>query len=526
MPAAKVAKTGKQYASVVRGGSGINIRYEPSLNAEVLRTVPAGFPFQVLKRQGDWVLVDDYRGKKGWVFTSLLTEPGTVIVNVWKGNLRSGPSTKERIITKLNHGTVLSVVETRGEWLKVSDATGVSGWLSRDIVWPGDYEVPGVAETEEASAPVPAEAAQPVQAPEQAAAEEAAVPAAKVAKTGKQYASVVRGGSGINIRYEPSLNAEVLRTVPAGFPFQVLKRQGDWVLVDDYRGKKGWVFTSLLTEPGTVIVNVWKGNLRSGPSTKERIITKLNHGTVLSVVETRGEWLKVSDATGVSGWLSRDIVWPGDYEVPGVAETEEASAPVPAEAEPSAPSVEQPAKEEVAPPAAVEKQAPVAAPVPETEAETVKEEAAQPAQGKLPPPAITEQVQTLETSKPGAYASVAMMGSGANIHPEPSMSSEILRAFPPGYPVVILERRGDWVLVDDFRDRKGWVYSSLLTKPETVIIKVLKGYIRIGPNIRDKIIAKLDQGTVLSVVEIRGDWLKVSDTTGLNGWLHRDVVWP
>ena len=119
-----------------------------------------------------------------------------------------------------------------------------------------------------------------------------------------------------------------------------------------------------------------------------------------------------------------------------------------------------------------------------------------------------------------------MMGSGANIHPEPSMSSEILRAFPPGYPVVILERRGDWVLVDDFRDRKGWVYSSLLTKPETVIIKVLKGYIRIGPNIRDKIIAKLDQGTVLSVVEIRGDWLKVSDTTGLNGWLHRDVVWP
>jgi SH3-like domain-containing protein len=30
----------------------------------------------------------------------------------------------------------------------------------------------------------------------------------------------------------------------------------------------------------------------------------------------------------------------------------------------------------------------------------------------------------------------------------------------------------------------------------------------------------------MSVVGTKGDWLKVQDSEGLSGWLHRDVVWP
>jgi SH3-like domain-containing protein len=126
----------------------------------------------------------------------------------------------------------------------------------------------------------------------------------------------------------------------------------------------------------------------------------------------------------------------------------------------------------------------------------------------------------------GEYVSIAQIGIGANIHPEPSMSSEVLRAFPPGYPVVVLERRGKWLLIEDFRERKGWVYDSLLDSYSTAIIKVKKGNLRSGPDIAENIIAKLDYGTVLSVVKKRGDWLQVKDSDGFSGWLHRDVVWP
>jgi len=134
--------------------------------------------------------------------------------------------------------------------------------------------------------------------------------------------------------------------------------------------------------------------------------------------------------------------------------------------------------------------------------------------------------QPSETSKAGEYASVVWNASGANIRSEASLSSEVLRAVHPGYPLIVLEHRGDWVLVEDFKERKGWVFASLLREPQTIIIKVQKGNLRNGPGLTDGIIAKLNEGTVLSVVEKNGEWLQVSDSEGLRGWLHQDLVWP
>ena len=167
--------------------------------------------------------------------------------------------------------------------------------------------------------------------------------------------------------------------------------------------------------------------------------------------------------------------------------------------------------------------------VKEPQPEPVKQDAAEAAKPAVADKAAVSPAPPASPKKPaeaGEYASIAQIGIGANIHPEPSMSSEVLRAFPPGYPVVVLERRGKWLLIEDFRERKGWVYDSLLDRYRTVIIKVKKGNLRSGPDIAEDIIAKLDYGTVLSVTETRDDWLQVKDSEGFSGWLHRDVVWP
>ena len=130
------ATKAEEYASIEHLAKGANIRSAPSLSSEVLRTVPAGYPLAVLERQEDWVLVEDFRKRKGWVHSLLLNEIRTVIIKVWKGNLRSGPSVTDEIIVKLDYGTVMSVVETRGDWLKVSDFKKITGWLSRKVIWP------------------------------------------------------------------------------------------------------------------------------------------------------------------------------------------------------------------------------------------------------------------------------------------------------------------------------------------------------------------------------------------------------
>jgi SH3-like domain-containing protein len=126
----------------------------------------------------------------------------------------------------------------------------------------------------------------------------------------------------------------------------------------------------------------------------------------------------------------------------------------------------------------------------------------------------------------GNYVSVSQNGRGANIRSEPLLAGEVLRSVPPGYPLAVVERQGGWVLVEDFRERKGWVYSSLLSAPGTVVIKVGKGNLRSEPGINSEIVSKLDYGIVMLIEETRGEWVKVSNPEGLVGWLHNDVIWP
>jgi len=155
--------------------------------------------------------------------------------------------------------------------------------------------------------------------------------------------------------------------------------------------------------------------------------------------------------------------------------------------------------------------------------EDIKSETAAPV-GRQDSPTPKEIVpQNIKTENTAEYASIT---AGANIRSQASLTSDVLHTVPPGYPVIVLEKKPDWFRVEDYHGRKGWVYASLLTSPETVIIKVFKGNLRSGPSLKDSIMAKLDHGTIMTVLERKGDWLKVSDSKKLTGWLHRKVVWP
>ena len=128
------------------------------------------------------------------------------------------------------------------------------------------------------------------------------------------------------------------------------------------------------------------------------------------------------------------------------------------------------------------------------------EEAAPGAEVKTSGPA-GEHGETAPATKAGEYVSIGQVAAGANIRAAASLAAEVLLSVPAGYPLAVVERQEDWVMVRDFRGRKGWVYAPLLSEDETVIIKVWKGNLRRGPGVRDAIIAKLDYGTVLPVPE-------------------------
>jgi len=377
--------------------------------------------------------------------------------------------------------------------------------------------VPGAVATEPAIVPEPAASAE------------------NIVNSLAGYATVNQNG--VFVRSGPSTEYRIIRSVSRGFPLQVMGQQDDWSNVKDFVGQQGWIYTPLLGLNNSAIVNVSKANVRSGPGLGFAMVGQVDFGTVLQIGNIKDDWYMATTPGGMKGWLHRDLIWPTGHAIVSGQDAPVEEAAGPQVAEPATQAAEPVIREQAAEPVSPAQQVVSAvAGEPVVDAPGPKGEQAQ-ITGKAEGVDVTvitapaENIPGPETlpaaSGPAKeYAGVAQNGKGANIRSEPSLAAEVLRSVAPGFPMAVLERQGDWVLVEDFRARKGWVYASLLTDLQTVVIKVGKGNLRSGPGLTDEIIAKLDYGVVMFLDETRGDWLKVSNPEGLAGWLHRDVVWP
>lgn len=124
---------GGEYMSVVKDG--INLRSGPNTTAEVLFQLPAGYPLEVLGKEGQWLKVSDYEGDKGWVQESLVNKSPHVIVKVKDCKIRSGPGTNEAVVGNGAKDVIFTKVEQKGDWIKVSHPD-LNGWVHKDLVWP------------------------------------------------------------------------------------------------------------------------------------------------------------------------------------------------------------------------------------------------------------------------------------------------------------------------------------------------------------------------------------------------------
>ena len=99
-----------------------------------------GFPLRVLSRKGNWVKVKDFENDTGWVYKDYLASTPHMIVKVFKNkkkkiNIRSGPSTKYKIVGKAYYGVVFKTLEQKKGWAKIQHESGLTGWVKRDLLW-------------------------------------------------------------------------------------------------------------------------------------------------------------------------------------------------------------------------------------------------------------------------------------------------------------------------------------------------------------------------------------------------------
>lgn len=129
-----LAQPAKQMVSVK--GSVLNMRSGPSTKTEVLWELQRGYPLQVTQRKGRWLKVRDFEGDTGWVAGSLTGRTPYHIVKSSTANVRSGPSTKNRIVGKAEQGELLRTREKRSGWVRVERQDGKKGgWISGKLLW-------------------------------------------------------------------------------------------------------------------------------------------------------------------------------------------------------------------------------------------------------------------------------------------------------------------------------------------------------------------------------------------------------
>ncbi|RJX34661.1 MAG: peptide-binding protein [Desulfurivibrio sp.] len=122
------------------------------------------------------------------------------------------------------------------------------------------------------------------------------------------------------------------------------------------------------------------------------------------------------------------------------------------------------------------------------------------------------------------YASVSK--DGVNIRSGPDNNAEVYWEVFKDFPLKVLQRKNDWAKVEDFEGDTGWIYAPLLNNKKTVIIKVKKANIRVGPGENYEVAASALYGVVFNPGKTDGDWVQVSHADGTTGWINKSLIWP
>jgi SH3-like domain-containing protein len=130
---ASTAVHAQQMVSIARDG--VNMRAGAGTRHAVNWELAKGYPLRVTARQGQWLKVTDFENDTGWVYRPMTGRTPHHIVSARVANIRSAPSTRARIVGRAEHGEVLRTLAKREGWVKVQQDAGVSGWVSRPLLW-------------------------------------------------------------------------------------------------------------------------------------------------------------------------------------------------------------------------------------------------------------------------------------------------------------------------------------------------------------------------------------------------------
>jgi SH3-like domain-containing protein len=89
----------------------------------------------VIKKSDSWYYFRDFEDDRGWVHQTLVGNVPAVITKKDLCNIRSGPSTKDKILFSVEKGIPFKVLEHKNRWLRIEHSDGDRGWIFDALVW-------------------------------------------------------------------------------------------------------------------------------------------------------------------------------------------------------------------------------------------------------------------------------------------------------------------------------------------------------------------------------------------------------
>ena len=120
---------------------------------------------------------------------------------------------------------------------------------------------------------------------------------------------------------------------------------------------------------------------------------------------------------------------------------------------------------------------------------------------------------------------VSLKASKANVRRGPSLTHRIDWVFQHrNMPLEITAEYGNWRRVRDEDGAGGWVHYALLSGARTVSVEVDTLPLVSEAKKGARVVAKLEQGVIASVLECRPDWCRL-DADGYEGWAPKTDLW-
>jgi len=263
-------------------GNGVRVRKEPSTSATIVTLVEKGKKVEILEEKNEWYKIST-GSSTGWVSAELIKKSGsgkTMYVNTDVANLRKSASTSATIAGKLTRGAKVTTLE-----------------LSADGEW---YKIKHGNTTAWISAELLSSSASTIS-----------------SSTSTSTTTGTVNDNNVNLRKSASTSSDSLGKLSKNKKVTILGTSGEWYKVS-VDGKTGYIHSDYVVKGNSTTTTVSAAssqgtvndnnvNLRKSASTSSDSLGKLSKNKKVTILATSGEWYKVS-VDGKTGYIHSDYV--------------------------------------------------------------------------------------------------------------------------------------------------------------------------------------------------------------------------